>query len=106
MVILKRAGLFFCKFTFIKLLDSNWPRNLWMSLLWTSVLLNTGVGRLQQLSRKSPEDDGRSRISWRGDGQCFVVSAICPSTGNVSLHYKTAVLQKGFSATSRSDIMY
>nr|XP_022331417.1 putative elongator complex protein 1 [Crassostrea virginica]XP_022331418.1 putative elongator complex protein 1 [Crassostrea virginica] len=28
-----------------------------------------------------PWDDQQPRISWRGDGQCFVVSSICPNTG-------------------------
>uniref|UniRef100_A0A8C3T4B4 Elongator complex protein 1 n=1 Tax=Chelydra serpentina TaxID=8475 RepID=A0A8C3T4B4_CHESE len=29
----------------------------------------------------SPSDDGRPRVTWRGDGQFVAVSAICPHTG-------------------------
>ncbi|KAK2177216.1 hypothetical protein NP493_613g03011 [Ridgeia piscesae] len=39
----------------------------------------------EPLKVESMEDDGRTRISWRGDGQCFAISAICPKTGERSL---------------------
>ncbi|XP_078070069.1 elongator complex protein 1 isoform X2 [Mustelus asterias] len=32
-----------------------------------------------------PWDDKRSRITWRGDGQLFAISAICPVTGSRKL---------------------
>ena len=27
------------------------------------------------------EDDGRPRVTWRGDGQMLAVSVLCPQTG-------------------------
>ena len=37
---------------------------------------------LQDEKPALPWDDRKPRISWRGDGQFFVVSTISPSTGN------------------------
>ena len=45
-------------------------------------------------------DDRRPRVSWRGDGQLFAVSAVCPQTGarRVRVWSREGVLQ----ATSES----
>ncbi|XP_069736437.1 elongator complex protein 1 [Phaenicophaeus curvirostris] len=34
-----------------------------------------------EVSPTSPWDDGRPRVTWRGDGQFVAVSAVCPETG-------------------------
>ncbi|KAI0220632.1 Elongator complex protein 1 [Lamellibrachia satsuma] len=39
----------------------------------------------EQVKGGAVGDDQRTRISWRGDGQCFAVSAICPRTGGRTL---------------------
>lgn len=33
------------------------------------------------MSPTSVWDDGRPRVTWRGDGQFVAVSAVCPETG-------------------------
>lgn len=35
----------------------------------------------QEVSPALPWDDHKPRVSWRGDGQYFAVSAVCPETG-------------------------
>ena len=47
---------------------------------------------LSQIARPAASwDDKMPRISWRGDGQFFVVSTIYPQTGtSISLHLITA----------------
>ncbi|XP_075718904.1 elongator complex protein 1 [Rhinoderma darwinii] len=38
--------------------------------------------RLMRVQPAMPWDDRRPRVTWRGDGQLFAVSAICPETGS------------------------
>lgn len=40
-------------------------------------------------------DDGRPRVTWRGDGQLFAVGSICPSSGarKVRVWSREGVLQ-------------
>ncbi|NXY82248.1 ELP1 protein, partial [Alcedo cyanopectus] len=48
-----------------------------------------------EVSRTSAWDDGRPRVTWRGDGQFVAVSAVCPETGarKVRIWNRELVLQ-------------
>ncbi|GAA6221988.1 elongator complex protein 1 [Lates japonicus] len=56
--------------------------------------------KIQEVQPASGWDDRRPRVTWRGDGQLFAVSAICPQTGarKVRVWNREGVLQ----ATSES----
>ncbi|XP_048451171.1 elongator complex protein 1 isoform X1 [Rhincodon typus] len=49
-----------------------------------------------------PWDDRRSRVTWRGDGQLFAISAICPVTGSRKLRIwnRECVLQSTSESVS------
>uniref|UniRef100_UPI003AAE985C elongator complex protein 1 n=2 Tax=Centroberyx gerrardi TaxID=166262 RepID=UPI003AAE985C len=56
--------------------------------------------KIQEVQPAASWDDRRPRVSWRGDGQLFAVSAVCPQTGarKVRVWSRECVLQ----ATSES----
>uniref|UniRef100_A0A7N8X2E4 Elongator complex protein 1 n=1 Tax=Mastacembelus armatus TaxID=205130 RepID=A0A7N8X2E4_9TELE len=49
----------------------------------------------QEVRPAAPWDDRRPRVTWRGDGQLFAVSAVCPQTGarKVRVWNREGVLQ-------------
>lgn len=46
---------------------------------------------LQEVLPASSWDDGRPRVTWRGDGQFVAVSAVCPETGMASNFFEIPV---------------
>ncbi|KAG7519010.1 hypothetical protein JOB18_049640 [Solea senegalensis] len=51
--------------------------------------------KIQEVQAVSAWDDRRPRVTWRGDGQLFAVSAVCPQTGarKVRVWNREGVLQ-------------
>ncbi|XP_036933571.1 elongator complex protein 1 [Acanthopagrus latus] len=51
--------------------------------------------RIQEVQSAAAWDDRRPRVTWRGDGQLFAVSAVCPQTGarKVRVWNREGVLQ-------------
>ncbi|XP_024116076.1 elongator complex protein 1 isoform X1 [Oryzias melastigma] len=51
--------------------------------------------KIQEVEPAVPWDDRRPRVTWRGDGQLFAVSAVCPRTGarKVRVWNREGVLQ-------------
>uniref|UniRef100_A0A7N9ARD8 Elongator complex protein 1 n=1 Tax=Mastacembelus armatus TaxID=205130 RepID=A0A7N9ARD8_9TELE len=51
--------------------------------------------KIQEVRPAAPWDDRRPRVTWRGDGQLFAVSAVCPQTGarKVRVWNREGVLQ-------------
>lgn len=51
--------------------------------------------RSQEVQPAAAWDDRRPRVTWRGDGQLFAVSAVCPQTGarKVRVWNREGVLQ-------------
>lgn len=50
---------------------------------------------IQEVQPAAAWDDHRPRVTWRGDGQLFAVSAVCPQTGarKVRVWNREGVLQ-------------
>ncbi|KAJ8268913.1 hypothetical protein COCON_G00115200 [Conger conger] len=58
--------------------------------------------KITEIQPAVPWDDRRPRISWRGDGQLFAVSAVCPQTGarKVRVWNRECVLQSTSEAVN------